>query len=323
MKIYGCRVKDKEVLMDSRSGGAFSVLSDIILAQGGAVYGCVLGNDMQAEHRRAVSAEERDNMRGSKYVQSKTLDTFEQAADDLKDGMPVLYSGTSCQIAGLLSYMRAAKVDTEKLYTVDIICHGVPSPMVFNDYIAWLKKKYHIKNISSYEFRNKKSYGWKEAMETVHTRKRDYDISVYSRLFYKRHILRPVCYSCPYKSFKHESDITLGDFWGIEKIDKGKKYNDDKGLSLLLAHTKKGEELLEMVKPLIEWFECTKDECIQPRLLSSSKKPSNREEFWLDYSKGDFDLIARKYAGYSLQTYFKGKIPGKLSRKIYKLLHKR
>ena len=323
MKIYGCRVKDEKVLMSSRSGGAFSVLSDIILAQGGAVYGCVLGSDMQAEHRRAVSAEERDTMRGSKYVQSKTLDTFEQAAEDLKNGMPVLYSGTSCQIAGLLSYMRVAKVDTEKLYTVDIICHGVPSPMVFNDYLAWLRKKYHIKSIRSYEFRNKRDYGWKEAMETVHTQKRDYDISVYSRLFYKRHILRPVCYSCPYKSFEHESDITLGDFWGLEKIDKGKKYNDDRGLSLILVQTEKGEELLEMVKPSIEWFESTREECFQPRLLSPSEKPSNREEFWLDYSKGDFDLIARKYAGYSLKTYFKGKLPGKLSRKMYKFLHKR
>lgn len=323
MKIYGCRVKDKKVLMDSRSGGAFSVLSDIILAQGGAVYGCVLGNDMQAEHRRAVSVEERDNMRGSKYVQSKTLDTFEQAADDLKNGMPVLYSGTSCQIAGLLSYMRAAKVDTEKLYTVDIICHGVPSPMVFNDYIAWLKKKYHIKNISSYEFRNKRDYGWKDHMETVHGSKRDYDLSVYSRLFYKHVILRPVCYVCQYKSYIHEADITLGDFWGFENNEQGKHYNDDKGMSLLFVNTEKGEELFEKAKPELEWFESNREECFQNPLSAPSKKPLNREEFWLDYSKGDFDLIARKYAGYSVKTYFKGKLPGKLSRKMYKLLHKR
>lgn len=323
MNIYGCRVKDEKILMDSRSGGAFSVLSDVILSQGGAVYGCVLGDDLQAEHKRAVTSEERDKMRGSKYVQSKTADTFAQAADDLKNGMPVLYSGTSCQIAGLLSYMKAIGADTKKLYTVDIICHGVPSPMVFNDYIAWLKKKYHIKNISSYEFRNKRDYGWKDNMETVHGSKRDYDFSVYSRLFYKHVILRPVCYVCPYKSYIHEADITLGDFWGFEKTDQGKKYNDNKGMSLLFTNTEKGGFLFESAKPELEWFESGRDECFQNPLREPCKVPSNREEFWQDYAKGDFQLVAKKYAGYSVKTYFKGAVPGKLSRKIYKLLHKR
>ena len=141
---YAARHKDMSEMMKSRSGGAFAVLSDYILGNGGVVYGAGYEGHFVVKHKQATTKEERDEFRGSKYVQSDLSGIFQQIKEDLKEGLTVLFSGTPCQTAGLNSFI--GKALRQNLYLVDIICHGVPGPYVWRDYLAYLEKKYNKKN---------------------------------------------------------------------------------------------------------------------------------------------------------------------------------
>lgn len=162
LDVYAVKHKDDFVRNASRSGGIFSALSDKILENGGIVYGCVLDKSFNAIHVRADNKEVRDQMRGSKYIQSKIGDTYKKVQNDLEGGKEVLFSGTSCQVAGLKKFLRR---EYEKLLCVDIVCHGVPSPAVWHNYIEWLEKQ-KGKKIIGVDFRNKKKFGWAAHVET-------------------------------------------------------------------------------------------------------------------------------------------------------------
>lgn len=137
-KVYAVKHKSEETRAASRSGGIFTALSDEVLAKGGVVYGCVLSKDFEAVHARAVDCETRNKMRGSKYIQSKIGDTFRNVKGDLDAGREVIFSGTSCQVAGLKQFLGK---DYENLLCIDIVCHGVPSPKVWKAYLEWQERK--------------------------------------------------------------------------------------------------------------------------------------------------------------------------------------
>lgn len=160
---YAARHKDMDEVMKSRSGAAFVAISDYILEQGGVVYGAGYKDHFRVAHKRATTKEERDEFRGSKYVQSDLTGVFSQVKQDLKNGLIVLFSGTACQTAGLKSYIGNKL--SANLYLIDIVCHGVPSPFIWRDYIAHLEKKYGSE-ISSVNFRDKQMYGWRAHHET-------------------------------------------------------------------------------------------------------------------------------------------------------------
>lgn len=160
---YAARHKEMEEVMKSRSGAAFVAISDYVLEQGGIVYGAGYKDHFRVCHKRATTKEERDEFRGSKYVQSDLTGIFRQVKNDLKTGHTVLFSGTPCQTSGLHSYV--GKKLRENLVLVDIVCHGVPSPYIWRDYITYLEKKYKD-TISYVNFRDKEEYGWKEHKET-------------------------------------------------------------------------------------------------------------------------------------------------------------
>lgn len=151
--------KNEEVYLNSQSGGAFSALSDIILYAGGVVYGACLDENFEAVHMRATCVKERDAMRGSKYVQSRMEDIYTRVEADIKDRC-VLFSGTPCQVGGLLKYLKVKGTDTENLYTVDIVCHGVPSVRLWTDLIKYYENKEKSK-IESVIFRDKSAGGWR------------------------------------------------------------------------------------------------------------------------------------------------------------------
>lgn len=294
---YAVKHKNTEIRQASRSGGIFSALSDAILEKGGVVYGCILTENFTAIHVKATTAEERNAMRGSKYIQSSMNDVFKAVKEDLTQERHVLFSGTSCQIAGLKGFL---KTDYDNLICVDIVCHGVPSPLVWKEYLAWQEKKNNAK-IVAVDFRNKRDYGWAAHVETMFFENgKKADSRVFKTLFFEHSILRPCCHQCPYKDVFHPGDITIADYWGIDKAVPG--FNDNKGVSLCLLNGEKGKLLFEQVKEQLEYTETKIEDSMQPALIAPFKPSENRNLFWNDFYEKNFETVAKKYGGYGFKN---------------------
>ena len=295
ISIIGVKAKNEKERISSRSGGIFSVLANYIIEQSGIVYGCVLSKDLEVHHARATTQEQLKEFKGSKYVKSNLKNVYSEAKNDLQEGKIVLFSGTGCEIAGL--YATLKNVDTSKLYTCDLICHGVPTPLIYEEYIKFMEKKENQK-ITHVDFRDK-SFGWSTHKETLSFEDgKKLTANYYTELFYSHHILRPSCYNCQFSNMDRVSDITIGDFWGIQK--ENPEFYDEKGISLALVNTGKGQEILEHIKEKLDWIEVKSQHYMQPNLQHPSKKPENRNEFWEDYKQKGFEYIMEKYA------YFEG-----------------
>lgn len=315
--VYAVKHKDMEIRMASRSGGVFTALSDVILQQNGVIYGCVLNERFEAVHVRTEDAKHRNFMRGSKYIQSDLKNTFQQVKADLLNGKKVLFSGTSCQIAGLKSFL--GKKANNNLLCVDIVCHGVPSPLIWQKYLNWQEETHHG-NVVSVDFRNKKDFGWAAHIETLdiqngQTKIKHISSDVFKTMFYGHWILRPSCYQCPYKSTLHPGDITIADYWGIDTAAPG--FNDNKGVSLVLINNDKGNKLFELIRNALDVKNTRIEDSMQPPLQAPFPEPPNRYQFWRDYEKNGFDYIAKKYGTVSFFAKFKRKF-----KKIIRLVVK-
>lgn len=287
--VYAVKHKNDKIRMDSRSGGFFTSISDFILSEDGVIYGCVLDSDFNAVHIRATSFKERDRMRGSKYIQSNMGDTFKQVRQDLIAGKKVLFSGTSCQVAGLIKYIGG---NDPNLFCVDIVCHGVPSPKVFHSYLEWQEKKAKSRCVG-FDFRNKKDFGWKAHVETLEFANGErVNSEIFKNIFFSDHCLRPSCYACHYKSTIHPGDITIADYWGIDSA--APDFNDNKGVSLVLVNNNNAKKLFERLTD-IEFRECRIEDSMQPALISPCSAPNDRGQFWKDFENRKFSFIAAKY----------------------------
>lgn len=278
----------------SRSGGAFVVLSDYILKQGGTIYGSKLKDNLEVIHSRAESKQTRDEFRGSKYVQSEMGDIISQVIEDLKSERYVLFSGTPCQVAGLINAVKIKRVDTNKLYTCDLVCHGVPSPKIYKDYINYIEEK-NSKKVVNINFRDK-SYGWKSHYETFYFNDgTKLTTDYFKELFYKHYILRDSCFECHYANRERVSDITIADFWGIDEILP--EFYDELGVSLILTNTKKGEELFNINKDKVDYKECDIEKALKenPNTTTPSKPPEDLEKFWKYYYLSGINEIIEKY----------------------------
>lgn len=291
---YGARHKDMSEVETSRSGAAFIAISDWILEQGGVVYGAGYASHFRVVHKRAVTKEERDEFKGSKYVQSDMGSIFRQVKQDLREEKIVLFSGTPCQTAGLNSYI--GKKYRENLYLVDIVCHGVPSPYIWRDYLSYIEKKYK-KKVSVVNFRDKGEYGWVAHKETFifeDGEKITPEQSPYTDLFYKHIMLRQSCGSCHYCNTVRPSDITIADFWGVEKTNT-EINKDNKGVSLLLVNTDKGCRVLEEIKNKLYLISAKLGDCLQPNLIHPSILHKDSMAFEYDYQNLGFRYIKKRY----------------------------
>lgn len=312
--VYAVRHKDMEEIKTSRSGAVFIALSDWILEQGGVVYGAGYEEHFRVVHKRAVSKEERNEFKGSKYVQSDLKDTFSQIKRDLKLGYKVMFSGTPCQTSGLLSYLKTLKQDISQLYVVDLVCHGVPAPYVWRDYLRYIEKKYHAK-ISSVNFRDKSQVGWDAHEESFRFGSKYVYVSTYSDLFGKCIMFRRSCGVCHFTNLKRPSDLTIGDFWGWEKVDKNINA-DNKGVSLLLVNTEKGRNLYSEIKGYISYLRTDTRYCIQPNLEHPSIISHLREEFEKDFISRGFVYCGKKYGDMGLK-YKLYSMSRKIKHKIF------
>ena len=228
---------------NSSSGGLFSVLAEWVITRGGVVYGAEMNKQLQVVHRSAESMEKLAALRGSKYVASDLGDVFREVKQQLSAGRVVLFSGTPCQTEGLLSFLGRPY---ENLYTVDLICHGVPTAKAWQQYCRF-QQKAHGAGIVGVNFRSKTT-GWKQfSMELRFEDGQTYTASQrsdpYMRAFLDNLCLRPSCHDCAFKGEHRRSDITLADFWGIGTMLP--EADDDGGVSLALVHTDRGRALLE------------------------------------------------------------------------------
>ena len=240
--------KKLEIQKKSTSGGVFSVIAESVLELNGVVFGAAWNNKNCVEHIQVDTSEKLDQIRQSKYVQSNIGNTYQQAENALKNGQHVLFSGTACQIAGLRNYL---KKEYSNLITVEVACHGVPSPGLFQKYVAWREQQQGEKLIE-YRFRNRDKHETGEHfMACARFKggvKRYYPIETdpYYDGFMTGKTLRKTCYHCRYKGWQRAADITLSDFWGIEK--ELKRFPAQHGVSAVLLNTSKAVAMFESLK---------------------------------------------------------------------------
>ncbi len=286
--VYAVKHKDENVRLLSRSGGIFTAITDIVLEQEGYVYGAAFTDGFQVKHKKATTKEERNEFRTSKYVQSDMTGVYDQIKCDLRTGHLVMFSGTPCQVAAVRNAMQ--NENCSKLFLIDIVCHGVPSPAVWRDYLNCRQAEYDGK-ITAVEFRDKQ-FGWKAHRETFSIKGLKYDSDDYTSLFYSHNTLRPSCFECSYKSINRVGDITIADFWGIDKAVPG--FNDDKGVSLVMVNTEKGEKLFEESKKDIIWEPSYLNDAMQNNMKFSYPRPDGYFEFWDNYRKFGMDGYLQK-----------------------------
>lgn len=288
---YGVRLKDSNELIQSQSGGAFTAITDVILSMGGVVYGCALSETFKAEHRCAHTIEERNAMRGSKYVQSDLDNTFRNIRADLAAGKTVLFSGTPCQTAGLQSFIPEKLKGN--LYVVDLVCHGTPSPAIWADYIKHIEHKFHD-TVETPKFRDKKM-GWRIHRETFKlTNSGTKSQTSYTYLFYAHLMLRESCYNCKFCNLRRTGDVTIADLWGSKDFLPD-WWDDNKGISLILCNTEKGQELFAKAQPSLEVRDIDIHNMLQPNLQHPTPRPELRSRFEQEYAKHGFNYVFYKY----------------------------
>lgn len=251
---YAVKHKNEQIRLGSSSGGVFTVLAQDTVRRGGVVYGAVFDKEWKVIHQRIDSMENLEKLRGSKYVQSDLGNIFSQVKKDLIQQLPVLFSGTPCQVAGLLSYLRKPY---ETLTTVDFVCHGVPNPRIWEEYLA----EEAGSEVNAVSFRNK-SHGWEKNFFYIAYRKNEQVVTrctfawehTFMKLFLYDFISRPSCHCCRFRNGKSGADYTLGDYWAGSRFYP--HFFDDKGVSLLLTYKK---ELPKAVQAETDYIETSFD----------------------------------------------------------------
>lgn len=296
--VYAAWNKDEEVLKRSSSGGIFGVFAKYIIENNGVVFGAAYNEDLLVEHIAIDSLEGLKLLHGSKYVQSKIDKIFRRVKSALDRGQHVLFTGTPCQVAGLYRFL--GEDNYNNLFTCDLVCHGVPSPGVFRRYIDYLEAKENAQ-LKSIEMRTKKR-GWVQNSE-MSLIFNDKKISVnpsskdpYMNGFIYSTFLRKSCYDCQYAKTPRESDITLGDFWGIGN-DKPLNHPTKQGVSLVLVNSDKGQELFQQCVDKMFFEERSLEEAKKGNVMLSPHKHSNhyREKFFEEYKTKSFEELIPKY----------------------------
>ncbi|MBE6738430.1 MAG: 4Fe-4S dicluster domain-containing protein [Ruminococcaceae bacterium] len=296
--VYAVRAKDEDTVFLSSSGGVFGTLAECVVNAGGVVFGAGYDENLCVLHKCATSLQDIGALMGSKYVQSDVRNTYKEIKEYLTEGKQVLFTGTSCQCAGLKSYLEK---DYDNLLLVDFVCHGVPSPALFKNYLEFMGQKGEITRV---RFRDK-----------TEDKKRGHYISIeyknapvyrvpsvsdpYMLAFLQNISLRRCCYECSFKAFKSGSDITIGDFWGLSKTDSPLREKD--GVSLCAINTEKGRHFFEKIKDKIDSDPRTLEEALGENraIITSTKKNPLREKYLMDMHKMNIKKLNDKYCSNS------------------------
>lgn len=319
---YAVVNNDKKILINSTSGAAFSALADKILEQNGVVYGAAMDR-MQVHHAGINNTDNLKRLRGSKYLQSRIGNVFQQAKADLREGRKVLFSGTPCQIAGLKHYLQK---EYENLITVDIVCHGVGSQAYFDKFLDSLKK--NGRSVKEVKFRSKKYTGWSCSSGELITEDKKgsrnsspfyYHKNYYYRFFLAGDIYRKSCYSCKYANLNRVGDITLGDFWGVERLKL--PLDTYYGCSLVIVNSQKGSDFFNNIDKLnavkVKTEEAVRDNA---QLTHPSELKSIREKRLRDYETKSGSEIEADYRKNNKVGIMKGELKKMIPYSVKKII---
>ena len=306
-EVFAAASKSNAILSAAASGGIFSVMAKEIVNNGGVVCGSAMfrtETGFLVKHSFADNEKELKKLAGSKYVESAADGVFREAEEILRSGKRLLFSGTPCQVAALKSFLRK---DYDNLITVDLICHGVPSLKLFNDYICFYEKK-HSCIVMDFVFRDKsRGQGMncritEKSGEKTRVKVMDGRLSSYFGMFLKGSVYRENCYSCPYASEKRVSDVTLGDYWGVYQEHAGEVskagLDNRKGISCVLINTGKGAGLWQRISENVLCFhsELGKVAAHNDRLITPSSKPADREHVMQSYILNGYESVDEIYS---------------------------
>ena len=321
--VYAVKLRNSSEQIESSSGGAFVAIAKVILNLGGIVYGCAFSDDLKAIHIRIENEKELIKLKGSKYVQSDTNYTYIEVKKDLENNKIVLYSGTPCQIGGLNAYLGK---EYKNLITVDFVCHGVPSPKLFEKYKQWIEKRNNGK-LTFYNFRDKEKNLWGLNSKLV-LEKNNKIVKIYQRAsldpyyksFLKGYTYRECCYNCRYANKNRVSDFTIADYWGIEK--EHPDFYDKKGVSILIVNTNKAQELFNKVKEYIEFIESTMEKASRKNVNLNRPffRPKQRDYAYIGIDDMEFEKYSKKSLNFKkdLKDIISSKIPNKVKQKLKK-----
>lgn len=291
--VYALTNKDCDVLKLSSSGGVFSSIISYALSKQGVVCGAYYDTNFVVRHKIAKTIDDAMAFRTSKYVQSNLGDVFLRIKEVLKQGVLVVFSGTPCQVAGLKGFLRK---DYENLLCVDIICHCVASPQLFEDYKTIVEKKAGSTIVGLNMKDKTKGWGAQTLRIKFDNGKEWFDTpysQLWMKIFYSQMVTRPSCHSCPFASLHRVGDVSIGDFWGIERNHP--KMFDKNGVSLLMVNTDKGERLFQEISNGFKWVDSTTEKCIQPNLLHPVTPSVDRALFWKKYKELPFHKICQLF----------------------------
>lgn len=304
--VFAAKARDNNLRLKSSSGGVFSLLANYILKSNGIVVGAAFSEDYRkVSHIMIDSPKQLDRLRGSKYVQSDIGSVYASVKRLLEEKKKVLFSGTGCQIAGLRNYL---KKKYDNLYLIDVVCHGVPSPKLWSEYLEQIEKVFHEKAMQI-SFRFKVS-GWEqfgmEVKSDKHYYFRELSDDPYLCAFQKNLNLRESCYCCKLKSSAGISDISLGDLWGASEIVPD--FYDNKGISFVYIHSNKGQELLECIAKDIQLVPIDIKAAIaqNPNIAVSAKRPDGRTYFYVDLMNSSLKKTLKKYTKKSKKDKIRG-----------------
>ena len=305
-KVFAAKHKKDIVRMSSTSGGIFTAISDAIISQGGVICGAIFDQKSQkVRHILAYNEEQRNRIRGSKYVQSELGNIFSEIKEILDKGTKVLFTGTPCQTAGLISFLRK---DYENLLVVDILCHSVPSPQIFHNAIDG-------KDVKDICFRNKKR-GWRNSYEFSIEKPNGKEINTtYLTMFFKGLINRPSCYNCRFTNVKRSSDITIGDYWNINHVEK--RFEDRLGVSCVLVNTPKGMDFFNKIKSQLNYIETELSNALQECLQRPVTETKSREIFWKNYKLHGYEWCVIKYGHKTIGDKIKDNLLAPIVRKLH------
>lgn len=287
---------DEKIRQNSSSGGVFTLLAEQTLDNGGIVFGAAMTADQHSVHHIAIETKEAlAALRGSKYLQSSIGDTYLQVRKALKSGREVLFSGTPCQVEGLRTFLQK---DYSNLFCVDLICHGVPSPLVWSTYLA--EQENRVGAPARRTFFRYKKYGWKTyAVLLEFSNNTAYECvflhDAFIQSFLRNVCLRPSCYSCHFKKLNRVSDITLADYWGIQ--NQYPDMDDNKGTSLVFVHSEKGQHHIDSLRTSMRLLEVPVAQAIKenPSMTISAHPHKQRKRFFKYLGKMPFESLVAKY----------------------------
>lgn len=313
--IYAAKYTNLDILKQSSSGGVFYALGLSVLEEGGLVYGTAFTESFEPEFMCAHNLDEMHKLMGSKYVQSYIEGCYIDIKREADSGINMLITGTPCQINAIKKFLSK---DYQNILFVDIVCHGVPSPQIWRDYLAYFKQKKCIlkdTQIESLNFRDKQ-LGWKKSFASCKIDNKKVSIQEYMMLYGEASIIRKSCYHCPFSTKERISDLTIGDFWGIENIDSN-CFFEYEGTSMIMINTEKGRRGFEKIKDKIDYKEFDIHIPLQQNLQRPTERPKRREDFWKLYNEKGFEKVINRYGGAGLYGKIR-KMLGKVKRKIKK-----